>query len=249
MEPIYLDHAATTPLRPEVREVMARTEAERFGNPSSVHRWGQEARASLEESRERVAGVLGARMWGQLGDRFGGKGLMSIALLGLAIDPLWMLASLLVHPIFLVPSYALGGVFNSGWTIAQNMTLVRTSGHPADRIRVLAFYNVAFGLAAGTAPMAGGALLELLATTYSATAAYGALFALAATLRLHAYQHLRTMPAPPARRGRYVSTVVLRAVRRSAVRRTLGVRRLGHALVSTVSSTVATVLGAARGGV
>ena len=197
------------------------------------------------------AGVLGAKMWGQLGDRFGGKGLMSIALLGLAVDPLWMLASLLLHPAFLIPSYALGGVFNSGWTIAQNMTLVRTTGHAADRIRVFAFYNVAFGLAAGTAPMAGGAILELLDTSYSVTIAYGALFVLAATLRLHAYQHLRTMPAPPARRGRYVSTVVLRAVRRRAVRSTRTVRRLGIAvgstISSTISSTVALVSGASRG--
>jgi hypothetical protein len=189
------------------------------------------------------AGVLGATMWGRLGDRFGGKGLMSIGLLGLAIDPLWMLAALLIHPIFLVPSYALGGVFNSGWTIAQNMTLIRTTGHPADRIRVLAFYNVAFGLAAGMAPMVGGTILELLDTTYTPTIAYGALFALAVTLRLHAYQHLRTMPAPPARPGRYVSTVVLRAVRRRAVRRTRRVRRLG----STISSTFAGVLGVGRG--
>ena len=197
------------------------------------------------------AGVLGANMWGRLGDRFGGKGLMSITMLGLAVDPFWMLASLLVHPIFLVPSYALGGVFNSGWTIAQNMTLVRTTGQASERIRVFAFYNVAFGLAAGTAPMVGGAILELLDTPYSPTIAYGALFVLAATLRLNAYQFLRGMPAPPARPGRYVSTVVLRAVRRRAVRRTRRVRRLGRAvgstISSTISSTVATVLGVARG--
>ncbi|MFN2564390.1 MAG: MFS transporter, partial [Gemmatimonadaceae bacterium] len=160
------------------------------------------------------AGVLGARMWGLLGDRFGGKGLMSITLLGLALDPLWMLAALFVHPVFLVPSYALGGVFNSGWSIAQNMTLVRTTGHAADRIRVFAFYNVAFGLAAGTAPMLGGTVLELLDAEYPVSVAYGALFMLAVACRLHAYQFLRAMPAPPARPGRYVSTVVLRAVRR-----------------------------------
>jgi hypothetical protein len=198
------------------------------------------------------AGVLGARMWGLLGDRFGGKGLMSIALLGLALDPLWMLAALFVHPIFLVPSYALGGVFNSGWSIAQNMTLVRTTGHPADRIRVLAFYNVAFGIAAGSAPMIGGAILELLDAEYSVSVAYGALFLLAVACRLQAYQFLRTMPAPPAQPGRYVSTVVLRAVRRRALRRTRIMRRLGHALgsaITSITSTVATVIGVGRGGV
>ena len=193
------------------------------------------------------AGVLGAGTWGRLSDRFGGKGLMSITLLGLAVDPLWMLAALFVHPIFLLPSYALGGIFNSGWTIAQNMTLVRTTGHPADRIRVLAFYNVAFGLAAGTAPMVGGTILELLDTYYPVEVAYGALFTLAVALRLRAYQSLRTMPAPPSEPGRYVSAVVLRAVRRRAVRRTRVVRRFGNAVGSTISSTFAAVVGAGRG--
>jgi MFS family permease len=187
-------------------------------------------------------------MWGKLGDRFGGKGLMSITLLGLSLDPLWMLSALFIHPVFLVPSYALGGVFNSGWSIAQNMTLVRTTGHASDRIRMFVFYNVAFGLAAGTAPMVGGAILELLDSGYSPTVAYGALFALACTLRLHALESLRSMPAPPSQPGRYVSAVVLRAVRRRAVRRTRRVRRLGQSVGSTISSTVATVFAAARGG-
>jgi hypothetical protein len=185
------------------------------------------------------AGVLGAGMWGRLGDRFGGKGLMSITLLGLAIDPLWMLAALFIHPIFLLPSYALGGVFNSGWSISQNMTLVRTTGHPADRIRVLAFYNVAFGLAAGTAPMAGGAILELLDAHYPVEVAYGALFALAVALRLRAYQSLRTMPAPPSEPGRYVSAVVIRAVRWGAVRRTRIVRRIGQSVTATIGYSIA----------
>ncbi len=58
--PIYLDHAATTPVRPEVREAMAPFLSERFGNPSSVHGPGRAARAALEEARERVAAALGA---------------------------------------------------------------------------------------------------------------------------------------------------------------------------------------------
>ncbi|MFW6079038.1 MAG: cysteine desulfurase family protein [Gemmatimonadota bacterium] len=58
---LYLDHAATTPIRPEVREAMAPYLDGRFGNPSSVHRWGREARSALERARERVAAVLGAQ--------------------------------------------------------------------------------------------------------------------------------------------------------------------------------------------
>jgi cysteine desulfurase len=60
-DPIYLDHAATTPVRPEVLEAMAPFYGPRFGNPSSLHRWGREARAALDEARERLAGCIGAR--------------------------------------------------------------------------------------------------------------------------------------------------------------------------------------------
>jgi cysteine desulfurase len=59
-QPVYLDHAATTPVRKEVFEAMEPFYGPRFGNPSSVHRWGREARAALDEARERVARCLGA---------------------------------------------------------------------------------------------------------------------------------------------------------------------------------------------
>jgi cysteine desulfurase len=59
--PIYLDHAATTPVRPEVFDAMTPFFGPRFGNPSSTHRWGREARAALDEARERVAKCIGAR--------------------------------------------------------------------------------------------------------------------------------------------------------------------------------------------
>ncbi|KGQ21582.2 cysteine desulfurase [Thermus filiformis] len=57
---IYLDHAATTPLDPEVRTGMERV-AEAFGNPSSVHAEGRRARQVLDEARERLAALLKAR--------------------------------------------------------------------------------------------------------------------------------------------------------------------------------------------
>jgi len=60
-EPIYLDHAATTPVREEVLEAMVPFYGPRFGNPSSLHRWGRDARTALDEARERVAQCLGAR--------------------------------------------------------------------------------------------------------------------------------------------------------------------------------------------
>ena len=59
-DPIYLDHAATTPVRREVLDAMRPFYEGRFGNPSSTHRWGREARAALDEARERLARCLGA---------------------------------------------------------------------------------------------------------------------------------------------------------------------------------------------
>jgi cysteine desulfurase len=61
MEPVYLDHNATTPLDPRVREAMLPWLGERHGNPSSIHRFGQAARNAVEEAREKVAALLGAR--------------------------------------------------------------------------------------------------------------------------------------------------------------------------------------------
>ena len=58
--PIYLDHSATTPVRPEVLEAMQPFFGPRFGNPSSIHRWGRDARVALDEARGRVARCVGA---------------------------------------------------------------------------------------------------------------------------------------------------------------------------------------------
>src|SRR6476661_3736682 len=58
--PVYLDHSATTPVRAEVFAAMEPFYGPKFGNPSSLHRWGREARAALDEARERLAATLGA---------------------------------------------------------------------------------------------------------------------------------------------------------------------------------------------
>ena len=59
---IYMDHAGTTPLDPRVLEAMMPYFSEQFGNPSSIHTFGQEARRTLDDSREKVSGILGCRM-------------------------------------------------------------------------------------------------------------------------------------------------------------------------------------------
>lgn len=58
--PIYLDHAATTPVRPEVVEAMLPHLTEQFGNPSSAHGYGRAAREALDDAHERLARALGA---------------------------------------------------------------------------------------------------------------------------------------------------------------------------------------------
>jgi cysteine desulfurase len=58
--PIYLDHNATTPVDPDVAEAMAVSLREQFGNPSSIHAFGQQAKTAIDQARDRVAVLLGA---------------------------------------------------------------------------------------------------------------------------------------------------------------------------------------------
>ncbi|SER72691.1 cysteine desulfurase family protein [Salipaludibacillus aurantiacus] len=60
MERIYLDHAATSPVHPDVFEEMKPYYEAFFGNPSSIHQFGREARRGLDEARDYIAGTIGA---------------------------------------------------------------------------------------------------------------------------------------------------------------------------------------------
>lgn len=60
MKPIYMDHSATTPVAAEVLEAMLPYFSDKFGNASSLHGFGREAREALEESRQKVARLLNA---------------------------------------------------------------------------------------------------------------------------------------------------------------------------------------------
>lgn len=60
MRLVYLDHAATTPPLPEVAEAMAPYLADRFGNPSALYALGRESQSAIEESRKKVARLIGA---------------------------------------------------------------------------------------------------------------------------------------------------------------------------------------------
>jgi len=60
MRRVYLDHSATTPVIPEVREAMLPYLADAFGNPSSLHDWGDPAREAVDNARAQVASLIGA---------------------------------------------------------------------------------------------------------------------------------------------------------------------------------------------
>ena len=58
---IYLDHAATTPVKPEVLEAMLPYFSQKYGNPSSIYTLGRESKRAIEEARDRTASALGAQ--------------------------------------------------------------------------------------------------------------------------------------------------------------------------------------------
>ena len=60
MKTIYLDHNATTPMRPEVLAAMQPYLAGKFGNPNSIHRYGRETRIAIENARDHAAALIGA---------------------------------------------------------------------------------------------------------------------------------------------------------------------------------------------
>lgn len=60
MKRIYFDHSATTPVDSDVASLILEYMTEKFGNPSSIHSFGREVRKSVDEAREKLAGLIGA---------------------------------------------------------------------------------------------------------------------------------------------------------------------------------------------
>jgi cysteine desulfurase len=80
---IYLDHNATTPLAPEVLDAMLPYLRQHHGNPSSIHAAGRETRAAIDEARDRIARLLGAKSH-EIIFTGGGTESDNLAILGLA---------------------------------------------------------------------------------------------------------------------------------------------------------------------
>jgi len=78
-----MDHSATTPVYPQVLQAMLPYFSERFGNASSLHSFGLEAKEALEEAREKVAALLGAKA-GEIVFTSGGTESDNLALKGIA---------------------------------------------------------------------------------------------------------------------------------------------------------------------
>ena len=113
---IYFDHNATTPVDPTVAETMARVMTEEFGNASSVHHFGQRAKAVLDEARSSVAALIGAEL-SEIVFTSGGTESDNFALRGVAeaLEPTGrrhLIASSIEHEAVLVTLRALA---RRGW--------------------------------------------------------------------------------------------------------------------------------------
>lgn len=117
MDPIYLDHAATTPVRPDVLEAMLPFLNTAWGNPSSAHRFGRAARAGLEQGKRETAGALGVEP-NQVIFTSGGTEADNLALIGAALAarahgrPMHVVTTAIEHKAVLAAAHAvvsLGG--------------------------------------------------------------------------------------------------------------------------------------------
>ncbi|BAY21235.1 class-V aminotransferase [Calothrix sp. NIES-2100] len=81
---IYLDYSATTPTRPEAIAAMQKVLAQQWGNPSSLHEWGQRAATILEQARIQVAGLINASSLESIVFTSGGTEADNLAIMGVA---------------------------------------------------------------------------------------------------------------------------------------------------------------------
>jgi len=106
---IYFDHNATTPVASEVNEAMLPFLTDRFGNPSSTHALGRDARSAIDEAREHVACLLGAQQQ-QIVFTSGGTESNNLAILGtllsrvIAGKPCHLIISAIEHPATVEPA-------------------------------------------------------------------------------------------------------------------------------------------------
>lgn len=116
MNRIYLDYSATTPLAPEVLEAMRPYLTESYGNASSIHGFGREAKVAIDTAREKLAVALGAQPQ-EIAFTSGGTEASNMAILGVAhtlSEPRHLVTSRVEHPCVLNPCRELE---KHGWQV------------------------------------------------------------------------------------------------------------------------------------
>ena len=115
---IYLDHGATTPARPEVIDLMANVMRSQWGNPSSLHEWGERSTMAIERSRLQVASLINADPEGIIFTS-GGTESDNMVLMGIARQhrtPQHMIISSIEHSAIRLPAQYLE---QHGWEITR----------------------------------------------------------------------------------------------------------------------------------
>ncbi|MGH7455941.1 MAG: cysteine desulfurase family protein, partial [bacterium] len=116
MNRIYLDYSATTPLAPEVFETMRPYFTEHFGNASSIHGFGREAKVAVDAAREKLAAALGV-LPQEIAFTSGGTEAANLAIFGVArtfAEPRHIVTSRVEHPCVLNSCKELE---KSGWQV------------------------------------------------------------------------------------------------------------------------------------
>lgn len=116
---IYLDYSATTPPRPEVIEAVHKTLTDGWGNPSSLHEWGQRAATALETARYQVASLLNAPNPDGIIFTSGGTEADNLAIMGIArqyTKPQHLIISSVEHSAIAEPARLLE---NRGWQVTR----------------------------------------------------------------------------------------------------------------------------------
>lgn len=133
---IYLDYSATTPPRPEVIATMQSVMAEQWGNPSSLHQWGNRAATVLEQARFQVAALIQADVDSVIFTA-GGTEADNLALLGVARTferPQHFIISAVEHSAIDQPAQFLAA---QGWQVTRLPVDGRGRVHPDDLRRAL----------------------------------------------------------------------------------------------------------------
>lgn len=116
---IYLDYSATTPARPEVITAMNEAMAQHWGNPSSLHQWGNQSATALERSRTQVANLINSKTPTSIIFTAGGSEANNLAIKGVTrtfVEPQHLIISAVEHSAITAPASQL---MTEGWQVTQ----------------------------------------------------------------------------------------------------------------------------------